>query len=88
MRSFCSWFSILDTSNTHLGLERLKTFGYFLSPHLTSPASTPNVSSTQARASVAHTILPPAITSDAADGWQCDPWFKTQVKAVASEFVV
>jgi len=33
-------------------------------------------------------FFPPAITSDAADGWQCDPWFKTQVKAIASEFVV
>ena len=74
------WFSILDTSNTYLGLERLETSGYVLSPHLTSqdPASTiSNVPSTQARASAAHTILPPAINSDAADGWQCDPRFKT-----------
>ena len=28
------WFSILDTSNTHLSLERLQTSGYVLSPHL------------------------------------------------------
>ena len=39
--------------------------------------------------SAADTILPPAVTrgaSDGTDGWRCDPWFKTQVKAVASEF--
>ena len=73
------WFSILDASNTRLGLKRLQTSGYVLSPHLTSqaPALTSNVPSTQPRASAAHTILPPAITSDAADGWQCDPRFKT-----------
>ena len=76
------WFSILDTSNTRLGLKRLQTSGYVLSPHLTSqaPALTSNVPSTQARTSAAHTILPPAITSgasDGTDGWQCDPWFKT-----------
>jgi len=84
------WFSILDTSNTHLGLERLKTSGYVLSLHLTSPASTFNVSSTWAPTS-ADTILPPTITSGASnvtDGWQCDPWFKTQVKVVASEFAI
>ena len=69
----------LDTSNTRLGLKRLQTSGYVLSSHLTSqaPALTSNVPSTQARASAAYTILPPAITSDAADGWQCDPRFKT-----------
>ena len=66
---------------------------YVLSPHLTSqaPALTSNVSSTRARTSVADTILPPTITSgasDATDGWQCDPWFKTQVKAIASDFAV
>jgi len=70
------WFSILDARNTHLGLERLKTSVYVLSPHLTSHALTSNVSSTQARTSVADTILPPAITSDGTDGWQCDPWLK------------
>ena len=72
-------FSILDARNTRLGLKRLQTSGYVPSPHLTSqaPASTSNVSSTQDRASAAHTILPPVITSDAADGWQCDPRFKT-----------
>jgi len=86
------WFPLdfLDARNTHLCLERLQTSGYVLSPYLTSqdPASTPNVSSTRARVAVADTILPPAITSDAADGWQCDPWFKTQVKTVAKEFAV
>ena len=44
-----------------------------------------------AQASAAHTILPPAITSgasDAANEWQCDPWFKRQLKAVAEESVV
>jgi len=41
--------------------------------------------------SAADTILPPAVTrgaSDGTDGWQCDPWFKTQVKVVASELAV
>jgi len=70
------WFSILDARNTHLGLERLKTFVYVLSPHLTSHALTSNVSSTPAPTSAADTILPPAITSDATDWWQCDPWLK------------
>ena len=28
------WFSILDASNTYLGLERIKTSGYVLLPHL------------------------------------------------------
>ena len=53
------WFSILDTSNTHLGLKRLQTSGYPLSTHLTSqaPASTSNVLPTRARASAADTIL-------------------------------
>ena len=89
------WFPLdfLDARNTHLGLESLQTSGYVLSPYLTSqdPVSTPNVSSTRARVAAADTILPPAITSgasDAADGWQCDPWFKTQVKTVAEEFAV
>ena len=89
------WFPLdfLDARNTHLSLERLQTSGYVLSSHLTSqaPASTPNVSSTCARAAAADTILPPAITSgasDAADGWQCDTWFETQVKTFAEEFAV
>ena len=77
------WFPLdfLDARNTHLCLERLQTSGYVLSPYLISqdPASTPNVSST--RVAAADTILPP-------DGWQCDPWFKTQVKPVAEEFSV
>jgi len=41
--------------------------------------------------SAVDTILPPAVTRGASDGtdrWQCDPWFKTQVKAVASELAV
>ena len=55
--------SILDASNTDLGSGRLQASGYVLSSHLTSqaPASTSNVPSTRARASAAHTILPPAI---------------------------
>ena len=62
------WFSILGTSsNTHLGLERLRTSGYVLSPHLTSSALTPNVSSTWAQTSAADTILPSAVTSGASD---------------------
>ena len=62
------WFSILDTSsNTHFGLERLQTSGYVLSSHLTSPASTSNVSSIRAPTSAADTILPPAVTSGASD---------------------
>ena len=74
-------YSILDASNTDLGSGRLQASGYVLSSHLTSqaPASISNVPSTRARASVADTILPPAITSDATGGCQCDPWFKTQV---------
>ena len=83
----------LDARNTHLSLERLQTSGYLLSPYLTSqdPASTPNVSSTRAQVAAADTILPSAITSgasDAADGWQCDPWFKRQLRAIAEESVV
>ena len=83
----------LDARSTHLGLERLQTSGYVLSPYLTSqdPTSTPNVSSTRARVAAADTILPPAIisgASDAADGWQCDPWFKRQLRAIAEESVV
>jgi len=38
-----------------------------------------------AQASAAHTILPPAITSgasDAANGWQRDPWFKCHRRGV------
>jgi len=69
--------------------ERLQM--YVLSPHLTSPALTSNVSFTWVPTSAADTILLPAITSgarDTTDEWQCDPWFKTQVKAVASEFAV
>ena len=87
------WFPLdfLDARNTHLCLERLQTSGYHLLPYLTSqdPVSTPNVSST--RVAAADTILPPAITSgasDAADGWQCDPWFKRQLRAIAEESVV
>ena len=67
-------YSILDASNTDLGSGRLQASGYVLSSHLTS-----NVHSTRARASAAHTILPPAINSgvsDVANGWQCDLWFK------------
>ena len=28
------------------------------------------------------------LSIDAANGWQCDPWFKRQLKAVVEEFVV
>ena len=78
------WFSILDTSNTHLDLEILQTSGYVLSPHLTSqdPASTiSNVPSTRAHVAAADTILSSCYhkwcSCWMADGWECDPWFKT-----------
>jgi len=79
------WFPLdfLDARNTHLGLERLQTSGYVLSPYLIlqDTESTPNVSSTHAQVAAADTILPP-------DRWQYNPWFKTQVKTIAEEFSV
>jgi len=33
-------------------------------------------------------LLLSLVVHDGTDGWQCDPWFKTQVKAIASEFAV
>ena len=82
------WFSRCQKHSPRSG----KSINLLL-PYLTSqdPVLTPNVSSTRARVAAADTILPPAITSgasDAADGWQCDPWFETQVKTVAEEFAV
>ena len=46
-------------------------------------ASTSNVPSTLAWASGTTSSA-----SDVAGRWKCDPWFKTQVKAVAKEFPV
>jgi len=44
-----------------------------------------------AQASAAHTILSSAITSGAsnvANRWQCDPWFKQQLKAITEKSIV
>ena len=100
IRSFCSGSPLVFHSRCKQHSPQSgKTTNIWICPMSTSdipcstqaPVSTSNVPSTRAWASAADTILPSVITSgssDAADGWQCDPWFQRQAKAIAEVFTV